>query len=236
MGCGTGYDTTGVLSYVGAGGDYRQETTYKYVGQGAGDFEVVPVPTNFRSNICLCIIPLLLLLLVPLLLYLLPQLSAEPVMTTLPPIPAPTPAPEMPTTEPYDCNVKGLWSLAQKGYCCKKYGAGCPTTPPPTPAPRPPPPPPPAPATPPPPPNCAVGAPASWPLGKKTYCCIHHHIGCPTTPAPPPVPVTPPPYVPPPVPVSQQIMPVTTSCPFDCNAGFSNWQKGWSPAKKEFCC
>merc|ERR1711879_23239 len=75
-GCGTSYDTTGVLSYVGAGGDYRQETTYRYVGQGAGNFEVVPVPTNIRSNMCLCLIPLLLL--VPLLLYLLPQLSSEP--------------------------------------------------------------------------------------------------------------------------------------------------------------
>merc|ERR1712207_94372 len=111
MGCGTGYDTTGALSYVGAGGDYRQETTYKYAGQGAGDFEVVAVPTNFRSNICLCIIPLLLLLLlVPLLLYLLPQLSSEPV-TTLPPIPMPTPAPIIATSEPYDCKSQGLWSF-----------------------------------------------------------------------------------------------------------------------------
>merc|ERR1719242_2387820 len=91
-GCGTSYDTTGVLSYVGAGGDYKQETTYRFVGQGAGDFEMVPVPTNLRQNICVCIIPLiLLLLLVPFLLYLLPQLSSEPATTTLPPIPAPTP-------------------------------------------------------------------------------------------------------------------------------------------------
>merc|ERR1719401_1914300 len=83
-GCGTSYDTTGVLSYVGAGGDYKQETTYRYVGQGAGDFEMVGVPTNFRGNICLCIIPLLLLLLlVPLALLLLPQLStSDPVVTT----------------------------------------------------------------------------------------------------------------------------------------------------------
>merc|ERR550539_876110 len=113
-GCGTSYDTTGVLSYVGAGGDYRQETTYRYVGQGAGDFEMVAVPTNFRSNWCVCIIPfLLLLLLLPLLLYLLPQLSSEPVTTTMPPIPAPTPAPEQPTTEPYDCKKQGLWSFDQ---------------------------------------------------------------------------------------------------------------------------
>merc|ERR1712190_367812 len=64
-GCGTSYDATGVLSYVGAGGDYKQETTYRYVGHGAGDFEMVGVPTNFRSNILVCIIPFLLLLLLP---------------------------------------------------------------------------------------------------------------------------------------------------------------------------
>merc|ERR1712056_67619 len=102
-GCGTNYDTTRVLSYVGAGGDYKQETTYKYVGQGAGDFEMVGVPTNFRSNICVCIIPLLLLLLlIPFLLYLLPQLSSEPVTTMPPVVPTPMPAPQ--PTEPYDCN------------------------------------------------------------------------------------------------------------------------------------
>merc|ERR1712060_366710 len=31
-------------------------------------------------------------------------------------------------------------------------------------------------------------------------------------------------------------VPVTTPCPYDCNAGFSNWQKGWSEGKKAFCC
>merc|ERR1719220_1144432 len=136
LGAETSYDTTGVLSYVGNGGDYKQETTYRYVGQGAGDFEMVGVPTNFRSNICVCMIPLLmLLLLVPLLLYLLPQLSSEPV-TTLPPV-MPTPAPMPAPTEPYDCKSQGLWSFDKKGWCCKHYGVGCPTTPPPTPAPRP---------------------------------------------------------------------------------------------------
>merc|ERR1719336_932814 len=89
VGCGPGYDTTGVLSYVGAGGDYKQETTFTYVGQGAGDFEMVPAATNLRQNICMCIIPpILLLLFVPFLLYLLAQLSSEPITTTLPPIPS----------------------------------------------------------------------------------------------------------------------------------------------------
>merc|ERR550532_9012 len=140
-GCGTAYDTTGVLSYVGAGGDYRQETNYRYVGQGAGDFEMVAVPTNFRTNICVCLIPLLLLLLLlPLLLYLLPQLSSEPVTTTLPPIPVPTPAPVITTSEPYNCKTRERWSFDKRGWCCKHYGVGCPT---PAPAPRPTPAPPP---------------------------------------------------------------------------------------------
>jgi len=86
---------------------------------------MVGVPTNFRSNICVCIIPLLLLLLlIPLLLYLLPQLSSEPV-TTLPPV-VPTPMPAPPPTEPYDCKSQGLWSFDKKGWCCQHYGVGCP--------------------------------------------------------------------------------------------------------------
>merc|ERR1711982_28274 len=93
---------------------------------------MVAVPTNFRSNICVCIIPLLLLLLlVPFLLYLLPQLSSTP-ETTMPPV-MPTPAPMPQPTEPYDCKSQGLWSFDKKGWCCQHYGVGCPTTPPPTP-------------------------------------------------------------------------------------------------------
>merc|ERR1712217_126576 len=42
---------------------------------------------------------------------------------------------------------------------------------------------------------------------KKAWCCVHHHVGCPTT-----------------------------ECQYDCNAGFSNWQRGWSEGKKVFCC
>merc|ERR1719264_2061300 len=117
--CGDGYDEAGLLSYVSPGGSYRQETTFRYVGMGAGDHEVVPVPTNFRSNICCCIIPLLLLLLLPLLYYLLSALSYEP--ATLPPVPAPTPVP-LTTSEPYDCKAAGLWSFSQKGWCCQHYG------------------------------------------------------------------------------------------------------------------
>jgi hypothetical protein len=30
--------------------------------------------------------------------------------------------------------------------------------------------------------------------------------------------------------------PAPPSEPYDCNAGYSNWEAGWSPDKKEWCC
>jgi len=53
-----------MLTYVGYGGDFIQETTYRYVGNGAGDFGVVRRGFNFCwLNLCwLLLIPLLLML------------------------------------------------------------------------------------------------------------------------------------------------------------------------------
>jgi hypothetical protein len=28
----------------------------------------------------------------------------------------------------------------------------------------------------------------------------------------------------------------TTSDPYDCDAGYANWEAGWSPDKKTWCC
>merc|ERR1719145_537352 len=69
-GCGSGVGGGTILSYVGPGGDYAQETTYRYVGAGAGEFGVVRIPGR-GPNCCLCLlIPgLLSLLLLPLLLW-----------------------------------------------------------------------------------------------------------------------------------------------------------------------
>merc|ERR1719401_1336328 len=39
-GCSCSAEGAPVMSYVGGGGDYIQETTYKYVGMGAGEFDV----------------------------------------------------------------------------------------------------------------------------------------------------------------------------------------------------
>merc|ERR550525_1442864 len=41
-GCGCGEDAC-VLTYVGPGGCYRQDTSYSYAGQGCGEFDLVEV-------------------------------------------------------------------------------------------------------------------------------------------------------------------------------------------------
>merc|ERR1719450_658013 len=101
MGCGGGYDEAGVLSFVGPGmGEYRASTIYTYVGKGAGDIEMVMVPTKIRGNWCYCLvmIPLTLLLLW----MLLPMLSQETTTTT-------TPAPDttVPPLPPRSCSIFG---------------------------------------------------------------------------------------------------------------------------------
>lgn len=75
-GCGGAYNGS-VLTYTGAGGDYVQQTTYKYVGQGAGNFSTVPIVTP--GNWCWLWIPVAILALLALLL-LLPSKSQPPVV------------------------------------------------------------------------------------------------------------------------------------------------------------
>merc|ERR1712127_804056 len=79
--------------------------------------------------------------------------------------------------------------------------------------------------------NCAVDAPNMWQADKKSWCCTHHHRGCPPT-APPPMPVpVPMPFVPP-----APVMPARPADPYNCADGFANWVVGWSVGKKEWCC
>merc|ERR1719412_1906756 len=100
--CGGGGPGSGAMSYVGPGsGQYRQETTYKYVGCG-GDFDVVRPRRDFTCIITSCCL-LSLLLLIPLLCWLLSGLT---------------------TSLPYDCEagmgnlklIENTWSQAQKDY------------------------------------------------------------------------------------------------------------------------
>ena len=60
----------------------------------------------------------------------------------------------------------------------------------------------------------------TWSPEKKAWCCTHYTNRCPTH-APPPTP-------------GGGCGPM--SPPFDCNAGFSNWQAGWWLPKKDWCC
>jgi hypothetical protein len=48
----------------------------------------------------------------------------------------------------------------------------------------------------------------SWSHDKLAWCCKHAGRGCPTADDP----------------------------VFNCDAGFTDWQRGWSDNKKEFCC
>jgi len=80
LGCG-GYDE--VASFVGPGqGAYRAETEYMYVGKGAGDVEMVMVPSKLGGNWCYCLV--LVPLVVLLLWLLMPLLSGDTTTTTLP--------------------------------------------------------------------------------------------------------------------------------------------------------
>merc|ERR1712176_1332617 len=65
-----------------------------------------------------------------------------------------------------------------------------------------------------------------WSEEKKTWCCQNQQRGCPGDPVP-----LPPASDPTTSPTSQ---PVADS--YDCEAGFANWEDGWSEDKKNWCC
>merc|ERR1712209_46982 len=162
------------------GGEYIQETTYKYVGAG-GDFDTVRPRRDFTCIITSCCL-LSLLLLLPLLCWLLSGTAS---------------------TLPYDCDAgfsmwETAWSQAQQDFCCSTMGRGCTTTRPATALPEPPitlPPTRPVPSGPVDPFNCAVGDENTWAANKKSWCCRVHHRGCAPT-APPPLPPILPPVMP----------------------------------------
>merc|ERR1719502_2098902 len=187
-------------------GEYTQETTYKYVGRGAGEFGIVQVPGPSR-NYCLCLIPLLLLLLIPFLF-----LMSSGTTTTPPPPPTttmrPAPPPPPPTLPP--------------------------TTP--KPAPPPPPPTTFAPTTTHCPIDCNAGyndlGPMQWVKGwsaaKKLYCCRTVQRGCPSQ-LPPPSGL--PPSGEPPEPDTFQY-----DCNAGYHDCYHCLVLQWSPSKLNFCC
>lgn len=115
LACGCGAEEGNpMLSYVGTGmGAYVQETSYQYVGAGAGEFDVVQPK---RSNLWIFIgggIGVLVLLVIVVLLL----------------IPGPTTT-TTPATLLYDCdaglaNSQAGWSISKKSWCCSQFTKGC---------------------------------------------------------------------------------------------------------------
>jgi len=110
------------------------------------------------------------------------------------------------------------WGIRKRQYCCETQGRGCATTAFPETTPT-------SPTTVSvstssvphgDPHNCAIGVPEQWSLDKRRWCCRVHHRGCPRRP-------TLPPHRPP-------------LDPYNCAAGYDNWQAGWSVGKKAWCC
>merc|ERR1712087_558521 len=89
---------------------------------GAGEFEMVTVPTNIKPGYFYCVVAFALVAVV---IYLLNPMAPT-TTTTAPDIVIPTTsAPDITTTsEPYCCKSKGLWFLDKKAWCCKHYGVG----------------------------------------------------------------------------------------------------------------
>jgi len=245
--CGSaacGCDDTTVLAYVGPGGNYRQDTSYAYVGAGSGDFDIVNVPSGCSCSPILACIPVMGILTL-LLLYTLLSSAGTTTTTYYPVQILHNRLHDDSVSELYDCdagfdNWQRGWSIGKKSWCCDHHHKGC------------------AIATtsnrfdclihgqpatvnrwtpahkswcchhygagcvpvkplPSPDPfNCAIAPPKTWGLFKRKWCCKHHHI-CNSDANPPPV-------------------PATTSFPYDCNAGYANWKAGWSIGKKGWCC
>lgn len=104
------------------------------------------------------------------------------------------------------------WSVDKKTWCCEHKGKGCPpagggsATPP---------------------HDCGAGLSRwqqGWSTSKKSWCCRHERVGC--------------------LPTARGASSATTApasesnavSPFDCAAGFVEWQVGWSVGKKDWCC
>mmetsp|Transcript_79237 Transcript_79237/g.169761 ORF Transcript_79237/g.169761 Transcript_79237/m.169761 type:complete len:760 (+) Transcript_79237:66-2345(+) len=147
----------------------------------------------------------------------------------------------------YDChagvwNWEKQWSQQKKTWCCKRTGYGCATAPSSYPA-----------TTPAPKYDCTAGVAnleKGWSLGKKTWCCSQVGLGCSTSVAPYSVPLA--------VDTTEAVTVTSMDSftaaptdsvtvaptdsftaapdPYDCEAGYNNWQQGWADGKKSWCC
>mmetsp|Transcript_43070 Transcript_43070/g.114087 ORF Transcript_43070/g.114087 Transcript_43070/m.114087 type:complete len:222 (+) Transcript_43070:81-746(+) len=95
---------------------YVAETSYRYVGNGAGEYNLVR-PSGRRAFFYLCVSTSLCTLMFALFFAF---MELAPTSTT--------------TAQVYDCgagfsNLETEWSLGKKVWCCDKVGQGCPTEP-----------------------------------------------------------------------------------------------------------
>jgi hypothetical protein len=137
------------MSYVGTGcGEYVQETTYKYVGAGAGEFDVLATKRPSMFGIFLGGGVGLVVLVVVIVIFLIPK----PTTTTTTSI-----------GDPYKCDLASTpsnpWSIAQSTWCCANKQLGCTTT-----------------STTGTPYNC--DAPAPWSPPQTAFCCKTFRKGC----------------------------------------------------------
>lgn len=238
-----------VPAYVGdRAGSYIEDTTYQYVGEGAGAYDIVPERDNTRVTIAFAACGMISLMLIGI-----SWIALHPSTTTT----------SSTARGSFDCNAgyakwQTGWSEMKKYYCCGVGHVNCnvvATTV--------------APAY-----DCRYDAEQHhlWALPKKVWCCVHLRVGCPTV-APatlqqrsttvaliqqqysspfdcnsgfsnwlegwsPPkkswccshkqrgCPAT-----------SGPPATASTSAPrFNCGDGMLNWQAGWPRSKKRWCC
>ncbi|CAE8659939.1 unnamed protein product [Polarella glacialis] len=246
-------------NHVGNGrGSFRKVENYEYVGPGQGQFEVQQVPLIKKAwqtyGACICC--LLLVLIIVLLAHHAESVARRRRDNDVSEVSsssnkvfgssrdnvfaadAPPPRYECATSE-------AEWPVPHTIWCCENMGVGCTTTMMRTSPPSTTPPvattwilvpvheggPPWQSATPTLPPavlrvpDCA-GLPSSWNSYEASWCC--HHEGLCLTGATPIAADAPPPTAEPAVGLVVQA--------FDCMQGYENWQGGWSPSKKTWCC
>jgi len=215
--------------YVGEGmGGYNLNTNYSFVGPGLGEFDVQEqVSTHgwkFRRGCILVMGALVVAGALGIIVVILatPLSSSAPIATTSPAsaVRAAAPEPEGPSPI-YNCDSEANMTPMKANYCCVKFQKFCEVQ------------------------SgdndgqsaasmsdgafdCDAGYQAwrqAWSFMKKSWCCRHRNRGCAEgqsggssielVPA-----------------IPQPAMPFTV----DCSEGYQNWQKGWSSAKKAYCC
>jgi len=109
------------MCYVGEGGDYVLEPTYRYVGQGAGEWGKTRVPSQM-CNCCLLLGSWSGILALAASVFLLYRLQTQVTTTT----PMPSAAADLDDVIPFNCLRGGNWTMPKKAWCCDKFKLGCP--------------------------------------------------------------------------------------------------------------